>query len=280
MTASSIVKCFIPVIWLVFSLTYSRSDYRDFLSRWRRRVGRSSVCLPAALSFVFRDQLVHFAPVDASGNVWRLQFGPMANVLNAILLVALALDPDEPGADVSIGRRNDALADQVCGAGPGRDFWRPALRQQPGHPLLRAGPSRCGALSPARLLIGCLFLTLAYARTGWREIDVHPSTAVLRSSLTVVLVGGYLFIVGALALVVQPIRRRRVVSASGVCGAAGDGRPGRAALVRPRPAGDSSVRRPAFQEGAARFGAYLDAVLAKPGQGQRAGPSVHASRQS
>ena len=35
MTASSFIKCFIPVIWLCFGLTYSRSGYREFLDRWR-----------------------------------------------------------------------------------------------------------------------------------------------------------------------------------------------------------------------------------------------------
>ncbi len=34
LTAAFVVKCFIPVIWLCFSLTYSRSDYREFLTRW------------------------------------------------------------------------------------------------------------------------------------------------------------------------------------------------------------------------------------------------------
>ena len=53
------------------------------------------------------------------------------------------------------------------------------------------------------LLIGCVFLALAYARTGLAEIDVYPSRAVLRSSLTVLIVGGYLFIVGVLAQVVR-----------------------------------------------------------------------------
>ena len=43
----------------------------------------------------------------------------------------------------------------------------------------------------------------AYARTGLVEIDVYPSLAVLRSSFTVLLVGGYLFIVGVLAQVVR-----------------------------------------------------------------------------
>ena len=43
------------------------------------------------------------------------------------------------------------------------------------------------------LLVGCLFLAMAYARTGLAEIDVYPSRAVLRSSLTVLIVGGYLY---------------------------------------------------------------------------------------
>ena len=53
------------------------------------------------------------------------------------------------------------------------------------------------------LLLGCVFLAVAYARTGLAEIDVYPSLAVARSSLTVLLVGGYLFIVGVLAQVAQ-----------------------------------------------------------------------------
>ena len=38
---------------------------------------------------------------------------------------------------------------------------------------------------------------------GWSEIDVYPSLAVLQSSLTVLIVGGYLFIVGVLAQLVK-----------------------------------------------------------------------------
>jgi putative PEP-CTERM system histidine kinase len=53
------------------------------------------------------------------------------------------------------------------------------------------------------LLIGSALLGLAYARTGFAEIDVYPSRAVLRSSLTVLFVGGYLFVVGVLAQVVR-----------------------------------------------------------------------------
>jgi putative PEP-CTERM system histidine kinase len=44
---------------------------------------------------------------------------------------------------------------------------------------------------------------VAYVRTGLAEIDVYPSRAVLRSSLTVLIVGAYLFIVGVLAQIVS-----------------------------------------------------------------------------
>jgi putative PEP-CTERM system histidine kinase len=53
------------------------------------------------------------------------------------------------------------------------------------------------------LLIGCAFLTLAYVRTGWGEVAVYPSSAVLRSSLTILIVGGYLLVVGVMAQLVR-----------------------------------------------------------------------------
>ena len=53
------------------------------------------------------------------------------------------------------------------------------------------------------LLIGCAFLIVAYLRTRLAESDVYPSVAVLRSSLTILIVGAYLLVVGGLAQVAQ-----------------------------------------------------------------------------
>jgi len=49
------------------------------------------------------------------------------------------------------------------------------------------------------ILIGCAFLITAYLRTRLAEIEVYPSVAVLRSSLTILIVGAYLLVVGGLA---------------------------------------------------------------------------------
>jgi len=52
------------------------------------------------------------------------------------------------------------------------------------------------------LLIGYALIVIAFVRSGFGEIDVYPSHAVLRTSLTFVLAGAYLFVVGVLAQVV------------------------------------------------------------------------------
>ena len=49
------------------------------------------------------------------------------------------------------------------------------------------------------LLIGCALIAMAYVRTGFSEIDVYPSRAVLHTSVTLLLTGAYLFVVGVLA---------------------------------------------------------------------------------
>src|SRR5438067_13771502 len=52
------------------------------------------------------------------------------------------------------------------------------------------------------LLIGCALITAAYVRSGFGEIDVYPSRAVLHTSITVLLTGAYLFVIGVLAQIV------------------------------------------------------------------------------
>ncbi|HZD41939.1 MAG TPA: XrtA/PEP-CTERM system histidine kinase PrsK, partial [Terriglobales bacterium] len=58
------------------------------------------------------------------------------------------------------------------------------------------------SLDTVALLIGCALIVVAFLRRGLGEMDVYPSHAVLRTSLTFVLAGAYLFIVGVLAQVV------------------------------------------------------------------------------
>ena len=267
MTAASVVECFIPVIWLCFSLSYSRSGYREYLKRWGVALAAVGL-LPIALWLVSGEQLLQVVPVETPGAGWRLQFGPTASLLNVVLLVALVL--------ILVN------LEQTFRSAVGTMRWRikyvvlamvvifGARVYVSSQAILFSAPNiGLWGVKSGALFIGCLFLTLAYTRTGWREIDVHPSSAVLRSSVTVVIVGGISVHRRCAGARRATLRRRRVFSAAGVCGAAGHGRPGRAAAIRSRAPATSSIHRPAFPEGAARFGPHLELVLPKPGQGDR-----------
>ena len=198
--ASAVVKCFIPVIWLAFSLTYSRTDYREVLHRWRAALAVVGV-VPIALLVASRERLVQLVPAEG-GSVVRLEYGPMAGVLNATLLLAcvfilMNLEQTFRAAVGTMRWRIKYVVLALVVIFGARLYVR-------GQVILFSAPDiSLWPIEAAALLIGCLLLTVAYTRTGWREIDVHPSSAVVRSSLTVIIVGGYLVVVGALAVVVR-----------------------------------------------------------------------------
>jgi putative PEP-CTERM system histidine kinase len=195
-----IVKSIVPAIWLGFSLTYSRGDAGESLRRWRIPLVLIGV-LPVALSLVFREQLFQVVSAGTPEEV-RLQAGPVAQGLNVVLLVALVLVlmNVEQTFRAAVGTARWRLKFVVLGLAVifGSQIYVRAQAMLFSAPdLVQWGVESGG------LLIGCAFLAVAYARTGLVEVDVYPSLAVLRSSFTVVLVGGYLFVVGVLAQVVR-----------------------------------------------------------------------------
>ena len=185
---------------------------------------------------------------------------------------------DEPGADVPVGRRHDAVADQVRGAGPRGHLRRTPVRPEPGHSVLGA---RCGALG-RRVERASDWRSLPGAR-----VPAHRPGRGRRVSVT-----------GCAALVPhgrgggrlplhrrrpcpgrEALRRRGKLPVPGLRGAAGHGRPGGAAALRPPPAARPELRRPALRKGPARFGPGLDRGLRTARQREGRGRPVRRGRQ-
>lgn len=200
-TMALVVKAAVPGIWLGFSLTYSRVDSGLRLRRWIGGIG-AAILAPVALTVAWRDRLFEMLPAREPGGAWHLQLGSVAAVLNAILLVALVvillnLEQTFRSAVGTMRWRLKLVVLALVVIFGTRVY---VLSQQ----LLFSVPD-VGALwgaEAAALLIGSALLVVAYTRNGWAEASVHPSSAVVRSSLTVLFVGGYLLIVGLLAQVV------------------------------------------------------------------------------
>jgi putative PEP-CTERM system histidine kinase len=201
LTLALVAKSFLPVVWLGFSLAYSRGDYHQSLAGWRIPLAVAAL-LPIGLSLGFRQDLLQVVPAGPAGDVVRLRFGPIGTALNVILMVAfvLVLMNLEQTFRSAVGTMRWRIKYVVLGLAV---IFGAYLYVGTEAVLFSAYDVALSGVESSGLLVGCLFLALAYARTGFAEIDVYPSRAVLRSSLTVLIVGGYLFIVGVLAQVVR-----------------------------------------------------------------------------
>jgi putative PEP-CTERM system histidine kinase len=199
-TLSLVARSFLPGIWLTFSLTYSRANYRDFLvrSRWLVIVAFLIPLMSlAALYSPFFYVVTYKPPVHG----WGLRFNEPAKILNVLILVStvLILTNIERTFRASVGRMRWRIKFLVLGLGV--VF---GARIYTGSQTLLFSHYSLSQLSveTTALLVGGALIILAYVRNGFGEIDVYPSRAVLHTSITVLLTGAYLFVVGVLAQIV------------------------------------------------------------------------------
>jgi putative PEP-CTERM system histidine kinase len=199
-TLALVAKSFLPGVWLTFSLTYSRANYRDFLlgSRWLL-LGAFLVPLLslAALYSPFFYVVTYKPPVHG----WGLRFNEPAKILNVLILIStvLILTNIERTFRAAVGTMRWRIKFLVLGLAV--IFGACIYTRSQALLFSDYSPSQLSVEATA-LLIGCALITAAYVRSGFGEIDVYPSRAVLHTSITVLLTGAYLFVVGVLAQIV------------------------------------------------------------------------------
>jgi putative PEP-CTERM system histidine kinase len=195
-----LAKSFLPAFWLCFSLTYSRGNPRE-LSTGSRVLILVAFLVPVGAFLVFLNQMVPiFPPIATGGSRW-ISADAAAKTLNGILLVAamLILMNLERTFRAAVGTMQWRIKFIVLGLGIVFGARIYTLSQAL---LFSGGAPPLSDVDTVALLIGCALIVVAIVRSGFAEIDVYPSRAVLGTSLTILLVGCYLFIVGVLAQVV------------------------------------------------------------------------------
>ena len=193
-----VVKSFLPVILLGFSLTYSRRNYREFLARWAGALVLLSI-LPIGVSLGYLAQL---GSVPAQDGLWWMQSGVMAKGFNLVLIVSLLLILMnlEQTFRSAVGTMRWRIKFVILALGL---IFGARLYVQSQAVLFSAPDIAMWGIESVALLIGCGLLSTAYARTQWAESDLYPSLAIVRSSLTVLIVGGYLLVIGLMAQLVS-----------------------------------------------------------------------------
>jgi putative PEP-CTERM system histidine kinase len=199
-TLSLIAKSFLPGVWLIFSLTYSRANYRDFLvrSRW---LAIGAFLIPLLSLAALYKSFFYVVTYDTLVEGWGLRLSEPAKVLNVLILIStvLILMNIERTFRAAVGTMRWRIKFLVLGLGV--IFGAHIYTRSQALLFSDYSPSQL-SIEATALLIGCALIAVAYVRNGFAEIDVYPSRAVLHTSVTVLLTGAYLFVVGVLAQIV------------------------------------------------------------------------------
>jgi putative PEP-CTERM system histidine kinase len=199
-TLCLVTKSFLPGVWLTFSLTYSRANYRDFLVRSRWLV-IGAFLIPLLSLAAFYSSFFYVIAYDPPVGGWGLRLDEPAIILNVLILVStvLILMNIERTFRAAVGAMRWRIKFVVLGLAV--IFGARIYTRSQALLFSDYSPSQLIVESSA-LLIGCALIAVAYVRTGFNETEVYPSRAVLHTSVTVLLTGAYLFVVGVLAQIV------------------------------------------------------------------------------
>jgi len=189
----------LPGIWLLFSLCYGRGNFREFLKRWRFILVLAFL-MPVGLVIMCRGQLIVSANQNYVGHL-IFSLGMPGIVLNCLFLlgVVLVLINLERTFRASVGTMRWRIKFMVLGLGV-LFVIRLCISSQ--VLLFHAIDLSWQTVNSGALLVACLLILNSLFRASRFDIDIYPSHSVLQGSLTALLAGIYLSIIGVLAKVV------------------------------------------------------------------------------
>lgn len=187
----------LPGFLILFSVTYSRGNAHEFLNRWRL-ILLISFCLPVLLLLFFPAHvIVQVHKVDLNES-WHLGLGPAGLGLQALLLLSstLALINLERTFRTAVGTLRWRIKFMVLGCAVllGTQIYVTS------QALLFSGLefSTLTWKASGRLL-GFSLVAFSFCRARLAQIDLYPSHEFLYRSLTAVIAGLYLLLVGVFA---------------------------------------------------------------------------------
>ena len=194
-----VATSFLPGIWLFFSLSYARGNYSEFLKRWRF-VLAAAFLMPIGLVILFGDDLIVSVGHTLTG-YWMFGLGIPGIVLNLLFLLSsvLVLMNLERTYRAAVGTMLWRIKFMILGLGVIFGVQAYIASQVL---LFHALNLSLQAVTATAVLLGGVLILRSLFRAGHFNTDVYPSQSALHNSLTVLLAGVYLLIVGVFAKVV------------------------------------------------------------------------------
>ena len=200
-----IVWTFLPGTWLIFSLTYSRANYGEFLQRWKWVVS-AAFAAPLILVTIFWDSFFVAAPILGPAANWtfRLGWSGWAFYLTVLLSAVLILANLERTLRQSTGRMRWQIKFMVFGVG---SLFALQIYISSQIILFYALNTGLGLIHAVALLVANILFLCSLVRAQFLNVNFYVSRVTLHNSLTFFIVGAYLLSVGFLAQLVRYYNR-------------------------------------------------------------------------
>jgi putative PEP-CTERM system histidine kinase len=191
------VGSFLPGIWLIFSLSFGRANYREFLSRWKW-ILLASFILPLFPISVFGDSFFVGGPITKESFVVFLRLGwpGYAYCLFSVIGAVLILMNLERTLRHSTGYMRWQIKFIVLGLG---SLFGARIYVTSQTLLFKSLNLNLEIVNIGALVVACVLILKALFRTGLFNVDFYVSQSFLYNSFTILFVGIYLLSVGILA---------------------------------------------------------------------------------
>lgn len=194
--ATLIVRSFLPGAWLAFSITFARAPGRPFRRKSLVAIA-AAFLVPIAFAVVFRRDLVADVRVDEIGEAWVIMHST-ARALHVMVLagIVVAMMKVEATFRSAVATTRWRLKFAMLGVAV---VLGTLIYTRAQSVLFSQQPAHRSALDAIGLFLSSLLMAIAIPRGGFDRQDVISPKMSIGNSITVFVVGSYLFIVGILA---------------------------------------------------------------------------------
>jgi len=194
---SMVAAAFLPGSWLLFSLSFARANYKEFVAKWRWGAF-AAFAIPLFLATVLGDSLFLDVPSLEPSSGWVLRLGWSGYILQLCLLLGMVviLVNLESTLRSSTGSIRWQIKFMVLGLG---SLFAVRVYTSSQALLFSSVDPALGMVNAGSLIVADVLIMLSLFRARLFNVDIYLSQTFLYNSLTVLFVGIYLLTVGVLA---------------------------------------------------------------------------------
>jgi putative PEP-CTERM system histidine kinase len=199
-----IATAFVPVGWLLFSLSFGRVSYKEIIAKWQWYIF-IILAIPIVLVTLLGNFIFRNVPVPDELSYWSIPLGWSGYLFNLTFLfsIVLILMNLERTLRNSTGTLRWQIKFMVLGLG---GIFAVRIYTVSQALLFHSLELSLEILNVGTAILCCALIIWSLSRLRLLNVDIYLSPSLIYNSITVVAVGIYLIIVGILAKLVTYLK--------------------------------------------------------------------------